>query len=242
MRVKKLTNARTLSEEIADKIKEMIIGGQLEPGQQVPNEQELIKEFNVSRTTVREAIKILVSKNILEIQRGKGTFVCAIPGIDDDPFGLGFLNGEERYFHMWEARMILEPYCGKLAALRATDEEIRLLGEIAKEMEELYLNIESGEEPQASIDGYSDKEIEFHGLLYKMTKNPILERYVTFINRTLLINYTNATFRSGMKRARKVRTHLAIYEAIRDRDQERAFKLCEQHMKNGAKFYNGEEV
>ena len=63
----------TLSQNIADKIKTKIMTGEFALGSKLPNENELMDDLNVSRTTIREAVKILISKNILYIERGKGS-------------------------------------------------------------------------------------------------------------------------------------------------------------------------
>ena len=63
--------SKTLSENIADRRKQRIIVGKYAVGTQLPNEQELADSLNVSRTTIREAVKLLVSRRVLEIERGK---------------------------------------------------------------------------------------------------------------------------------------------------------------------------
>ena len=85
----------TLSQNIADKIKTKIMTGEFALGSKLPNENELMDDLNVSRTTIREAVKILISKNILYIERGKGTYVAAIPGLADDPYGFEFIPEEK---------------------------------------------------------------------------------------------------------------------------------------------------
>jgi len=234
--------SKILSEEISEKIIRMILDGNLQSGQQIDNEQELIKKFNVSRTTIREAIKSLVSKNILEIKRGKGTFVCSVPGIAEDPLGFAFINEEEKLEYLWEVRKILEPYCGQLAAERADENEIKILGKIAEEMEELYKKIDVEDPAQVLIDELSCKDVEFHDFLCKMTKNPIFERLIPLINKAVLMNYTNAMFRKKVQKARHVSTHTRIYEAIKTRDKEKAFELCAQHIKNGGKLLMGKDI
>ncbi|MDR3258616.1 MAG: FadR family transcriptional regulator [Fusobacteriaceae bacterium] len=234
-----MIHSKSLAEEIADKIKTMLKDGLIQPGQKIKNEQELIEKFNVSRTTIREAVKYLVSKNILEIRRGKGTFVCSVPGTQDDPFGFDFINEEERYSYLWEARKYFEPIFGKLAAIRATEEEIRQLRKIAMEMEDLYVEIEKQDISQTSIDTYCNKDIEFHNLICKMTKNPLFERFSSFINKSVLINYMHPTFRDTFPKSRKINTHSLICEAIKNRNPELACKLCERHMRHGSKLYIG---
>ena len=83
-----------LSEEIANKIKQLI-EKQYKPGDKIPTEMELADFLGVSRTTIREAVKILCSSHILVIKRGNGTFVCENPGVPADPLGVKALDEQK---------------------------------------------------------------------------------------------------------------------------------------------------
>lgn len=86
-----------LSEKIAESIGKAIVGGFYKIGDQMPNEMELSEELGISRATLREAIKILISQNVLEVRRGIGTFVSHTPGLSTDPLGLDYIPiGEEK--------------------------------------------------------------------------------------------------------------------------------------------------
>ena len=72
---------RKLPERVADKLREMIIQESLKTGAKLPAEAELMERFGVSRSTVREAVKILQTEHIVDIRQGQGTFLCAMPGL-----------------------------------------------------------------------------------------------------------------------------------------------------------------
>lgn len=114
-----------ISEEVANQIKSMIISGELEVGMRLPAEQELARKFNVSIRSIREGVKSLVSCNVLEVRRGVGTFVCATPGVSDDPLGLEFLNLDVLYPDLLEVRTILEPEIFVLAAHRGLETDFK---------------------------------------------------------------------------------------------------------------------
>lgn len=78
----------TLSQNIADKIKTKIMTGEFALGSKLPNENELMDDLNVSRTTIREAVKILISKNILYIERGRELMLPPYRGLRMIPMGL----------------------------------------------------------------------------------------------------------------------------------------------------------
>ncbi len=88
-----------LSQKVAEDIRQMILDKDLKPGDKLPNEIELTATINVSRSTIREAIKILVSTNVLEVKRGRGTFVTDNPGVSKDPLGVEFMEEENLLPH-----------------------------------------------------------------------------------------------------------------------------------------------
>lgn len=96
-----------LSEKIAENIGKSIVGGFYKIGDQMPNEMELSEELGISRATLREAIKILISRNVLEVRRGIGTFVSHTPGLSTDPLGLDYIviAGEKREVVKWAKRV-----------------------------------------------------------------------------------------------------------------------------------------
>ena len=121
-------------------IRDRIVAGSFAAGQQLPNEFDLAEQLGVGRGTVREAVKILVSRNILEIRRGCGTFVCSHPGRVEDPLGFSFVRDKKKLaLDLCEVRMMLEPEIAALAAARATDQEIESLRKAAEEVEQELL-------------------------------------------------------------------------------------------------------
>ncbi|MEG1917509.1 MAG: FadR/GntR family transcriptional regulator [Oscillospiraceae bacterium] len=115
------------SEQAANRLYEMIIEeGQYTAGSKLPNENELSLALDVSRTTLREAISVLVAQGILEIQRGKGTFVVQnLPTVTADFSSVHPAHNKNRVKDLFEMRLIFEPETAALACVRATDEELR---------------------------------------------------------------------------------------------------------------------
>ena len=113
-----------LSEQIAGTLYEMIAErSRYVPGSKLPNENELSEELGVSRTTLREAISFLVAQGVLEIHRGKGTFVSEkITASGLDMTDLGNLRSRGRARDLFEMRLIFEPATVALACQRAGDE------------------------------------------------------------------------------------------------------------------------
>jgi DNA-binding FadR family transcriptional regulator len=109
-------------------IQEMILSGRLTPGQRLPAERELSELLGISRPTLRETIRSLVSLNILESRHGAGTFVASLDAsalLAPLQFVMA-LHGRT-VDELFEARLVLEPALAALAATRATDEQVAAL-------------------------------------------------------------------------------------------------------------------
>ncbi len=126
-----------LSDRIADSILSMIVAEKrFLPGSKLPNENILSQELKVSRTTLREAIRILATEGILEIRRGRGTFVRE-DFKQEQPEELSVLaSAKVKARDLYEMRLIFEPEAAYYAALRATEEEIQRILALGKEIEE----------------------------------------------------------------------------------------------------------
>lgn len=131
-------SAKSLPEQVAEQISDLIIEKHLEIGEKIPNEFELAQQLNVGRGTVREAIKLLVARNVLEIQRGRGTYIANNTGWIDDPFGFAYMEDQERLMcELYQIRIAIEPWIAELAAKNATPENIQELRHYQKEVERL---------------------------------------------------------------------------------------------------------
>lgn len=138
-----LDGGKLLTERVADEIVRTIIEKQLKAGDKLPNEFELAAHLGVGRSTIREAIKTLVSRNLVEIRRGSGTFVSYRNGVSEDPLGLEFLADQTRVCaDLLQLRFMLEPQLAMLAASNATEQQITELLDLCDEWEHA---VETGE-------------------------------------------------------------------------------------------------
>ena len=163
-----------LSEQTADRLYEMIADEhRYLPGSKLPNENELSEELQVSRTTLREAISFLVAQGVLEIQRGKGTFVAAqLPTAGLDLTALAGMRSRGRARDLFEMRLIFEPATAALACQRATDEELE---QIRKKAEKVEL--------EARIGGdWPLADQEFHLAIMRASHNEYMRRLYPIIN------------------------------------------------------------
>ncbi len=209
-----------LSNGVASSIIRMIQENKYKPGSKLPNEMELSEMFNVSRTTIREAIKTLASNNIVEIVRGKGTFVTQKPGLINDPLGVSFIQDKNIILCLFETRLLIEPKVASLAAQRATIEDINKLQKLLIEMKEVIDKKEN----------HSDIDIEFHTAIARATQNPIIERIIPIIIESIIEGYFETINVPGSAK-KALNYHTNIFEAIRNGNPENAEKEMQEHLK-----------
>ena len=163
---------KMLSQSVADNILSMItIEKRYSVGDKLPNELELSEELNVSRTTLREAIRILVAYEILEIRRGKGTYVTK--KVLEQPQDLEQLSAVKvNAKDLYEMRLIFEPATVALACRRASDEELEQIRKKAERVERIAA--EGGNWPLA--------DQEFHWAIIKASHNEYMRRLYPIIN------------------------------------------------------------
>ncbi len=150
------------------------------PGDKLPNENVLSEELGVSRTTLREAIRTLVSEGLLVVRRGLGTFVNETL----EQYAEGALNVDDvlqmkvTLKDLYEARMIIEPAAAALAAVRASDEEIDEI-------------LRLGDVVQAEIkrhpkgDKRIQSETDFHGAIMRASHNDFLIQFIPVLTETI---------------------------------------------------------
>ena len=114
-----------LAEQVQEEIYQYILKTPIEVGAKLPNEFELGKMFGVGRSTVREAVKLLSSRGIVEVRQGSGTYVVRTTPLDLDPLGLTALEDKMSLaLDLAEVRLVLEPGIAEMAALKASKEQL----------------------------------------------------------------------------------------------------------------------
>jgi GntR family galactonate operon transcriptional repressor len=214
-----------LSEKVAGSIGRRIVSGAYQPGQTLPTEPKIQREFGVSRTAVREAVRLLSAKGLTVSRPKIGTRVR--PTVDWnmlDPDVLRWQLDEhptkEFIQSLFEMREIIEPAAASRAAERATEVEIAALGAAMDGIQ----NEERGSPAQIQAD------IAFHMTILEASRNPMLRSVGAMIKSALTI-----TFSLGWRTAMAddaVLQHRAVYDAIRGRDGEEAFLAMRKLLRN----------
>ncbi|MCI9457087.1 MAG: FadR family transcriptional regulator [Oscillospiraceae bacterium] len=169
---------KRLSDSVADEILNMItIEKRFRPGDKLPNENELSTTLQISRTTLREAIRILATNGILEIQRGRGTFVAARLDVADNVMLEPLTAARDKMTakDLYEMRLIFEPEAAYLAALRATERERRRIADLGRQVEEKLVRGENR----------ANEEQAFHKSIAKATHNEFMRQLMPVIYKAI---------------------------------------------------------
>ena len=232
MRGKTVGNRKkTLAENTADRLVEMIIGEQFDKNERLPSEFELAALLDVGRGTIREAIKILASRHVVEIRRGHGTYIADKPGQIEDPLGLAFVDNKKKLaLDLFELRLIVEPRIAGLAAERVTKKEI-------VEIDRACTDVESSINKGTS---YADEDIRLHELIAKATKNQVVENIIPIIHSAVEIF---VELRDEELMRSTLVSHRSIVDAIVAQDAEKAKTEMQNHLERNRiaidRFING---
>lgn len=197
---------KPLAQIAAEDIIKLIKDNNLEPGDRLLNEYELAKLLNVGRGTVREAIRSLVSRNILEVRQGAGTFVSYKNGIPEDPLGLAFEGTDEGFaLDMMEVRLMLEPEVAALAAMNATRQQVQAVLEQCQKVEDLIRENKP----------YRQEDALFHQRVAECSGNKVVEKLIPIINSSVQLNIGVTKDKYKMQ---TITEHRNIADAIAKRD------------------------
>ncbi|HXH83084.1 MAG TPA: FadR/GntR family transcriptional regulator [Candidatus Tectomicrobia bacterium] len=207
-------------EEIVRQVKAMIAEGRLRGGDRLPPERDLAEHFVVSRTSVREALRALESRGLVEIRPGEGTFVREV-SVDElvEPLALLIVSQREAIGELFEARRLLEPSLAALAAERATPEEIQEMERILEEQ---------AREVQAGRTGLA-QDARFHAAIGAAAHN----RAITRIAHAVIDLLTQSREESLSTPGRPTRSHAdhrRILDAIVRRDPAGARQAMLDHV------------
>jgi GntR family transcriptional repressor for pyruvate dehydrogenase complex len=217
------TRSRTTTEEIVDRLREMMHSGILKRGDRLPPERDLAKQLGVSRPTLRAGIRALTAVGVLHSIQGAGNFVIdskEFPTLDTQPLRLlaslrGLTSGE-----MFETRLAIEMHIAGLAAERATHLHLAIMSEAVAEM---FASIETPRE-------YLKHDVRFHQIIAAASGNRILTALMNMVVKVLYETRSKSVHQAADLKE-SAESHRLIYRAIRDRDAQAAQRLMGKHLK-----------
>jgi GntR family transcriptional repressor for pyruvate dehydrogenase complex len=217
----KTVQASRLYEQIVQQIEESILKGALKEGDQLPAERDLAQQFGVSRTAVREAVKTLREKGLVEAYPGRGTFITngtsqAIRQSLDLMIKIGQPDGS---MHLAEVRAILEPEIAALAATRIEEQHLAMMRDAIAVMESAL------KDP----DAYIEADLDFHLALAEAAANPLILSLLDSIVGLLREQRLGIFYVEGGPERGQFH-HKRILEAVEKRDAEKARAAMRAHL------------
>ena len=210
-----------VTDDAIEAIKQMIVAGELGPGDRLPREADLADRLGLSRNSLREAVKALTLIRVLTVRQGDGTYVTSLdPAMLMD--ALGFVvdfHRDDSVLQVLQVRRILEPAAAAIAAMTMSSEDISALADLLDELP-----------ADPAIEELVANDIEFHGRINAATGNPLLC--------SLLDALSGRTQRARMWRGltqdtaveRTLDEHRAIQRALAGRDPEAARSWATVHI------------
>ncbi len=215
---------KTLRNEVASYLKELIKSGKLQPGDRLPTEREMAEKFGVSRTVIRDAVKTLSGIGILEVKHGIGIFVArANPQIIARQLSSLLVNESDTIENLFEVRLVLETAAARWSAKRCTEEYRQRITNFIAESNNLI------ESKKIDVKSYRENDQEFHMLVSEMTGNPVVVRLMSSML-DLLKKSRDLTHTIPGRPDLSIKEHIKILEAIYHGKEDEASLLMQAHL------------
>ncbi|MCB8882228.1 FadR family transcriptional regulator [Acidisoma cellulosilytica] len=215
----------TRTAQLAERIGRDIRAGRLQPSQKLPTEQELIAQYQVSRTVVREAMATLRTEGLIVSRQGAGVFVADHTAARPFRIVSEELKSLVEIENVLQLRLAVEVEAAGLAAERRTDEDIALIGRA----------LESIDEAIARGASAVKEDLDFHCAISAATGNPYFQRFMQFLGPVII---PRQTIRVGLETVEERRSyvsqvqkeHRQLFEAVRQGDSKLARRCVRTHL------------
>jgi DNA-binding FadR family transcriptional regulator len=215
---------KVLSEAIAEQIEQAIFDGTFAVGTQLPAEQQLASQFGVSRNVVREAFKYLKERGLIHIQNGMGAYVSQ-PTSNMTSTALGrYLRMQDHHdiiTDLYEVRRLIEGESARLAALRATQDDL----------EHLLACVQRMEQHNGNVKAWADADLDFHLSLARASGNSLfpvlLQPLVDHLREVIIEGYVEPGAAE-----RGLEAHRKVYQCVKAGDAEGAYRTILEHLRD----------
>ncbi|CAW99851.1 FadR family transcriptional regulator [Streptococcus equi subsp. zooepidemicus] len=212
--------ARPLVEKTAERLLKLILERGYEVGAKLPNEYELAQDLEVGRSTIREAVRSLATRNVLEVRQGSGTYISSKKGVSEDPLGFSLVKDTAKLTaDLFELRLLLEPRIAALTAQHATPKEVEALEKLVVDIEEA---VAAGDPKHLQLD------VNFHSLMAKYSGNIAMDSLLPVINQS--IHLINANYTNRQMKEDSLQAHRDILNAIKAGDPIAAYDAMLLHI------------
>ncbi|AFP41673.1 FadR/GntR family transcriptional regulator [Mycolicibacterium smegmatis] len=198
---------RPLYEQVADRLREFIDTSGMQPGDKLANVRDLAAELQVGRSSIREAVNALRAQRIVEVRHGDGIYLLQRPEDVIESLATELVETHVDHPYIWETRQALETQCARLAAVHATDDDLR---ELDASLDQMRAEVEKG---LPGLEG----DRRFHLGVAVAAHNPLLLRLLKGLRVALDRTSETSLTRPGQP-ARSLEEHRGVVEAIRAGD------------------------
>lgn len=214
----------SIVQQVVERLIEYIQNEKLTFDSKLPTEYVLCRQLNVSRSSLREAYRILQTQGYITIKPGRGAFVSSPLLNDDHAYRSQWFNKNKiRYLDLLEVRTALEIQAARFASLRITDEELQLLKDNLDEFKSI-MHDSNASERLAELDE------EFHDIIMKGTKNSFIQDINSLIAEEIRIfRYTMMKIED--RRENTYYPHVKVYNALSAHDPDKCAEAMKQHLK-----------
>lgn len=211
------------SDILASRLRQLILSGELRPGDPLPNERELVEQSGLGRSSVREALRELSAEGLVSTRggRGGGSFVT-LPDLNSmrKPVELFIQANDVSFESLLDCRLAVEPTLARLAALNRTDEE-------AQELQALHDKFAASSD---NVEEYRRLNLEWHLAVTRASRNAPLIALMEAISSPILASSQPTSVTTQKIREDTVKVHARIQAAIMRRDADEAFRLMSKHV------------
>lgn len=215
----KAVRVPTVVDAVMQQLLALIRAGILKPGDQLPSETDLAARLKVGRSTIREVKKILGARGLLEFRGKQGSYIAQPESGIFDPELLALLLTRDTAEHLHEARSIVEVGAARIAAVRATDEQLSGLDLLLRQLSERK------EQPEVFWSG----TVEFHSRLIAATANPVIMRVHSVLADTT-VAYQMPIYQVRSDPAEVIAIHRKLLDAVRSRNPDEAAQEMMRHL------------
>lgn len=217
---------RQVADEVAERIERLILDGVLKAGQALPSERRLTEKLGVSRTALREGLKLLRAREIIHTSQGKGSFVAHISKVDAGPLMHLFNSQPRTLYDLLEVRSLLEAESARLAAIRGTEADFIMI-------RRRYDEMVTAQGAATDTATHAHLDHAFHLAICEASHNPVLVHTLQSLTDLLLGSVfacVNNLYHREPEKRQIDRQHTRLFHAVTGRQPEQARKAAADHV------------
>lgn len=220
-----------VADQVAERIERLIVDGVLKKGQALPSERRLVEKLGCSRSALREGLRVLRGRGIIDTEQGRGSFVADLNrGSDASPLMHLFSSQPRTLYDLLEVRALLEGESARLAALRATEADLILLRRRYEEMSAVH------DEP-TPVDPreHARRDHAFHRAISEASHNPVLVHTLQSLSELMLSTVfasVNNLYHRPVQKRQIDRQHARLFHAICERQPSQAQRAAREHIES----------